>query len=313
ERVPVMEITQDVETDDLVLSASYEIDKVVVTEFDKALSDHLAATKSEGFPSVALSISITDPETGKAWTPVTDQYFRSIPHALRRVAEFALGDRDACPITIYARARELAGRQAFGRADILSSVKAEAIGAAIEFCDMLGEYEFLNISGNFANIVVEPTDRSMEPIIIDLERGTVSIPTRNGGTPFVGALFNPAKQIAAHREAAAYITHLHHAVALAKEKAIWDFRSAAEERIFGFDRALGGQPLSDYRLTAAETLIRRLRAGLGDNLLGLSEQAQITALGWARLIRRARETASIGKNGEERKPVASPVRLISVD
>ncbi|MEL6479330.1 MAG: hypothetical protein AAFR17_18535, partial [Pseudomonadota bacterium] len=101
--------------------------------------------------------------------------------------------------------------------------------------------------------------------------------------------------------------------------AIWDFRAAAEERIFGFDKALAGQPLSDYRLTAAETLVTRLRAGLGDNLLGLSEQAQITALGWARLIRRSKDAAAMieqqsqdGAAGGDKKP-SSPFRLITSD
>ena len=320
EQVPLLEVTQDVETEGLVLKASYEIEQTVLTEFDRRLSDHLAATKGAGFPTISLTITITDPSTDKSWTPVSRQYFPALPHALQRIAEFALGNLDRCPVTLFARSRKLAGPQAFGKAATLSRAKLESLSAAIAFCDMLGEYEFLHVTGHFDSLVVQPTDKSMGSVIIDLERAAINFPGDMSGPGYVCPLFNPKAQISQNREATNYITRLHHNLALAKEQAIWTFRSVAEERIFGFDKALAGQPLSDYRLTAAETLVNRLRAGLGDNLLGLSEQAQITALGWARLITRARDTSRMieGRESTPKKPPegaksSSPIRLITSD
>lgn len=318
EQVPLLEITQAVDADDLKLIASYEISQTVLTEFDKRLSDHLAATKGYGFPSLSLTIKITDAETGKDWSPANQTFYQSLPHALRRVAEFALGERESTPITIFARSRALAGKQALGRDETLSREKVGILTAAIDFCDMLGEYEFLHISGGFQSLVVQPTDRSIGSVVLDLERGTIAFPSEYDGPGFVCALINPVKAIAENPAATAYLNRAHHSQALAKEKAIWDFRSVAEERIFGFDKALDGQPISDYRLTAVETLVARLRAGLGDNLLGLSEQAQITALGWARLARQAKETAALpgavpNKSAGRIGTTPSPVRLISID
>lgn len=318
EQVPLLEITQDVRTDDMVLKASYEIEQTVLTAFDQSLSKHLAATKGQGFPSLSLTIRITDPETGKNWSPVTRQYFHALPHALTRVAEFALGDRERCEAMVFARSRSQAGDNAFGKAEVLTRAKIDSLKAAIQFCDMLGEYAFLHISGNFTSMVVQPSDRELGAIVIDLDRGTLGFPGEGGNPGLTCALFNPTRQISQSREASSYLTRMHHNLSIAKEQAIWDFRAAAEERIFGFDKALGGQPLTDYRMTAAETLVLRLRTGLGDNLLGLSEQAQITALGWASLVRRAKERSTMiedktASNDGEGKKSGSPIRLISVD
>ncbi|MEM0922718.1 MAG: hypothetical protein AAGI13_06705 [Pseudomonadota bacterium] len=317
EQVPLLEVTQDVETDGLLLQASYEVQQIVLTEFDRRLSNHLAAVRGEGFPTISLTVTITDPATGKHWMPIDQQHFRSLPHALKHIAEFALGSHERCAIKIFARARRLAGSQAFGRPDILTRAKASALTAAIAFCDMLGEVEFLHITGHFSSIVMQPTDQSMGPVVVDLERGAITFPSEVSGPGVVCALFNPTQQIGQDREASGYISQLHHHLALAKEQAIWGFRLAAEERIIGFDKALAGQPLTEYRLTAAETLVTRLRAGLGDSLLGLSEQAQITALGWASLIQRAKERAAMLENnakpapqGNEKKQ-SSPFRLIT--
>ena len=70
------------------------------------------------------------------------------------------------------------------------------------------------------------------------------------------------------------------AVLGAKQDAVLDFRAAAERRILDFDGALKGRRLAGHRLEAAAALVRRLKAGLGESLAGLSEHAQLTAFDW---------------------------------
>jgi hypothetical protein len=75
-----------------------------------------------------------------------------------------------------------------------------------------------------------------------------------------------------------------HAMVEIKEDAVMQFRAAAEMRILKFDQALAGRPLAGHLLDSAEALIARLKAGLGDSLTGLSEDAKITALDWSAAI-----------------------------
>lgn len=315
ERVPVLELAQEVETDGIRLEASYLVERTILTAFDKKLSDHLAAVDGVGFPAITLRVTIHEPESGQVWTPISRKLFPTVPHALKFAGEFALGDREACNLKVYTRVRSQMGGKGVGIVQEITRARMDALGAATEVCELLGEYEYLHVTGNYSTIVIQIADHSLDAIVADLDRGSITVPTTRAGTAFVGPLFDPANRIAQDREAAGYITQVNHKLAVTKEKSIWDFRGAAEERIFGFDKALAGHPLTGYRLTAAETLVKRLRAGLGENLLGLSEQAQITALSWAKLIRTADERRGINvpEPTDDRTPDATPVRLISSD
>ncbi|MBY8974495.1 hypothetical protein KHP62_01665 [Rhodobacteraceae bacterium NNCM2] len=312
ERVPVLELAQAVEADGINLEAIYLLERTVLTAFDKKLSDHLAAVDGAGFPQISLRITIRDPKTDKVWTPVERRLFATIPHALHHAGTFALGDRESCNMTVFSRTRSAFVGKAVGITQEVSQTTLEALRATVEVCQLMGEFEYLHVTGNFNTIVIQTVDHSFEPVVIDLVRGTVTVPSTTGGTSFVGPLYDPVRRISENRDAASYFTQVNHRLTVMKEKAIWEFRAAAEERIFGFDKALDGEALTGYRLTAAETLVQRVRAGMGENLLGLSEPAQITALGWAGLILSASERRGINTPGDADGTTGTPsVRLIS--
>ncbi|MEM7176904.1 MAG: hypothetical protein AAGD47_08665 [Pseudomonadota bacterium] len=311
ERVPVLELAQIVETDDMRLEAIYLLERTVMTAFDKKLSDHLAAVQGSGFPQISMQITIRDPETGKTWHPMDRQVFPTIPHALHFAGQFALGDRETCSLKVFSRVRAAFSGKAVGIVEEISAIRLDALRACIEVCELMGEFEYLHVTGNFTTIVIQTVDHSFEPVVVDLERGTVTVPSTTGGTSYVGPLFNPLKSISENRDAAIYFTQVNHRLTVMKEEAIWSFRAAAEERIVGFDKALGGQALTGYRMTAAETLVHRVRAGMGENLLGLSEQAQVTALGWAGLIGSTQAGQGANMRSGAAEKGGAQVRLIS--
>lgn len=283
ERLPLLELSQMASLNGRSFVVRYTISKNVLTEFDRRLSEHLAAIRAGGFPGVTLEIDVTDLATQESWRPSPDQYVKSVPHALKRVAEYAIGERKRATLTLLPGGRggeapvELAGQ----KIDVTPE-RIEALGKALDLCGTLGEFEFLQISADYDRITVQPCGTEMRPVTIDLDRGTVSVPAIDGQSgPFEGSLFSFTRELAGNRAASAYVARARHNLSIAKEDAISRFRSAAEERIMGFDRALAGRPLDSFRLEAAATLVSRLKAGLGDSLLGLSEEAQITALEWA--------------------------------
>ena len=69
-------------------------------------------------------------------------------------------------------------------------------------------------------------------------------------------------------------------------------RSAAEQRIHEFDRALAGRHLAGHWLKGASALIARLRAGLGDGFAGIAEDARGKTLDWCAEIRKVRKAKS---------------------
>ncbi|MEM1278058.1 MAG: hypothetical protein AAGH74_16155 [Pseudomonadota bacterium] len=310
ERVPVLEIVQPIELDGREMEAIYLLERTVLTSFDRQLSDHLSAVEGRGFPLISMTIRVREPGTEQTWTPEDRRFFPTIVHALKRAGEFALGDRESCMIRVYSRIRAATGERGVGVFQEITRSQVSALKSAIHLIDILGESDFLIVTGSFSTIVVQLADRSLAPVILDIERGTMTIPSTGTGSAFVGPLFDPASQIARDRDATVYVTQVNHKVTIAKEEAIGNFRDAAEERIFGFDKALGSHQLSGYRLDAAETLVKRLRCGLGENLLGLSEHAQITALSWAGKLNR---TERAKPEDVIEKHASRNVRLISND
>src|SRR5690606_12956521 len=156
---------------------------------------------------------------------------------------------------------------------------------ALDICARIGTSDFLEISGDLDRVMVRPADSRLEMIVMDLQRGTVSVPTEGSATPYQGALFGFADAVRNVPSVGSYLARARHAVATAKEEAIHSCRAIAEERIMQFPQALADRPLTDYRLEAASSLVARLQAGLGMSLVGLNEAAQITALDWAYLMR----------------------------
>jgi hypothetical protein len=172
-----------------------------------------------------------------------------------------------------------------------------ALTAALEFCAALGEAEFLELSGDYDLLVVQPASTDHKPVTIDIFRGSLTVHAvyGDGKDVFEGPLFDQRRLMLENPVVRSYLAATRHALAAAKEDAVLTFRAAAESRILNFDRALAGKPLDDYRLDAVISLVARLKAGLGENLSGLSEDAQITALDWSASIERATDGESATK------------------
>ncbi|MEL6767009.1 MAG: hypothetical protein AAFP17_07505 [Pseudomonadota bacterium] len=166
---------------------------------------------------------------------------------------------------------------------MVDSAEMDAFGAALEFCRTLGAFEFLEVSGDFDILMVRPAGTDHTPITIDLFRGAVSVPASAGRSHdgFEGALYELQRNGEQNAAVRSYFASSRHAMTEAKEDAVLAFRAAAETRIHAFDRALANRPLQGHRLDAVLSLVSRLRAGLGDDLAGISEDARITALDWA--------------------------------
>jgi len=174
-----------------------------------------------------------------------------------------------------------------GDADPVQSIRRidadtiEMLDSALGTCRHLGEAEFLQISGDL-DIVIATPPGGLKPVIMQLKNGTVSVPNcePTDTSPFESPIFAFAQHASDSRVARGYLARARQALTAEKETAISDFRSAAEQRIRDFDRALAGRPLERHRKALAEGLVARLKAGLGETLSGLSEDARLIALDW---------------------------------
>ena len=204
----------------------------------------------------------------------------SVPEALALAAQLALGPEPQMRVRMGAWMSEDIPLE---QERLITSDTVASLEKAPSVCAMMASPDFLEISGDYDRVLVRPSGSTMDVMMMDLTRGTVSVPTTSelSGTAFQGPLFGFETALRQNAAVANYMSKARHAVATAKEEAILKFREMAEDRIHEFDAAIGGRPLVGYRMTGASTLIARLQAGLGSSLLGLSEAAQVTALDWA--------------------------------
>ncbi|MEM7496402.1 MAG: hypothetical protein AAF371_00250 [Pseudomonadota bacterium] len=269
--------------DDRPCVISHLVSRNVFTDFDLKLSRHLAAVRSGGFPGVTVTIRARENTPGTVWTEGRDQHFVTVPHALRGIALRAIGDRGCATLSFAGVEGSTEAVNCETPARRIEKTEIDAFGAALEFCRSLGAFEFLELSGDFDILMVRPATAAFSPITIDLFRGSVSVPPSAGRSHdgYEGALYELQRNVDRNPAARSYFAAARHAMMEAKEDAVLAFRAAAEARIHAFDRALSDRPLEGHRLDAVLSLVARLRAGLGDDLTGISEDARITALDWA--------------------------------
>lgn len=283
EKLGLFGIAHDISFDRRNFVVSHKISKNVFTSFDAGLSRYLAAVRGGGLPHATVETRIRDVTTGRSWTPYPPRYCASIPAALATAAKLALGSAPQMTVRMGAWMAQDAG---LDQERTMTPDTVAALEQALAICGRIGPADFLEISGDFDRVLVRPTGSGMDMIIMDLERGTVSIPAAEGtGKGHQGPLFGFAETLRTVPDAAAYVSRARHAVAAAMEEAIHGFRGASEARILQFNQALGNRPLTGYRMEAASSLVARLQAGLGMSLVGLNEAAQMTALDWAALMR----------------------------
>lgn len=278
ERIPFLETHHRERQHDADCLISHVVVKNVFTDFDRQLSRLLGAVRGGGFPR--FTVLVKRREAGAAWRNLEPLQQASVPHALRAIADRAISRGDGSGLVQRHAASGAGGDE--GTPVPLGRREANALSDALTLCETIGEPEFLEISGDFEAVVCR-SGPDQRPLTLNLRRGSVSIPNgrgeESGLSEFPIAGFRSV--MVENARVQSYVASARHAVAAAKEAAVSEFRAAAEAQIIAFDRALSGRPLEGFLMESALSLVARLKAGLGDDLRGLSQHARITALKWS--------------------------------
>jgi hypothetical protein len=294
ERIPVLEVSHVERHQKRDYIITQTIQRNVFTEFDRKLSRHLSATRGEGFPAFTVAVNVQQRGNAGPARALASAHQVSVPHALKGIADRASAHDGKAELTVY-HCDPTARERAAGVARSIGADDIEALKSALAICRHLGAAEFLNISGDFDIVMVGPPG-NLGPVVMHLKNGSVSVPCTNGQTvtPFECPIHGFSGHVAENVMAQGYMARARHALVAAKEDAVMEFRAEAERRILGFDRVLdkrgAGRAIEGYRLDATLALVARLKAGLGDDLSGLSADAQVTALDWTMDIKAAEST-----------------------
>ncbi len=296
ERIPVLEVTHEEHHQGRAFIVSQTIHRNVFTEFDRCLSRHLAATRGTGFPAFTVSVYVAERGGAASPQPLARAHFASVPHALKGIAERAFDEADRAELMIHHN-DPAAGERVAGARRTVTGDDIDALEAGLGICRFLGETEFLSVSGDF-DIVMAAPPGDLRPVTMHLRNGSITVPCPSGATvtPFECPLHGFAAHVYDSVLAQGYMAQARHALVETKERAVADFRKAAERQILNFDRALAGRPLADHRLESAVALVERLKAGLGPALEGLSEDARITALDWSASIGAGADSGAMGRH-----------------
>ncbi len=284
QRLAQFGVAHDVTFDGRAFVVSHKISRNVMTEFDAALSRYLAAVTGVGMPGAMVETRIKDVETGRAWAPYPARHAGSVTEALSIAAKLALGSDEEIRVRFGPWHGEDQGNMQ-GRT--LNQHSVATLDEALWITRQFGAADFLEIFGDYDRIMLRPAGSDLEMMILDLFRGAMSIPSKNDqqAAMYQGPLYNFNKAMQESHPLISYMSRVTQLVAVKKEDAIRDFRRLAEERIESFSEAVAGRVLDGYLMESAKTLVVRLQTGLGDSLLGLSEEAQVRALDWAMHLR----------------------------
>ncbi|MEM6421346.1 MAG: hypothetical protein AAF698_02070 [Pseudomonadota bacterium] len=269
------------------------IQRNVFTDFDIKLSRHLAAVRGGGFPAITVTQRMRDDDPTAPWSEGRQQHFLTVPHALRAIARRATKTAETATLRFVDADGPMESLDSNAPSRVIDRSEVKSMGAALDFCRSLGAFEFLDVSGDFDMLLIAPAGTALDPITVDLYRGTVGVPSMRARADagFEGALYELRRNVYDNAAARSYFASARHAMTAAKEEAVLAFRAAAEEKIHDFSRALGDRPLLGYRLDAVMSLVARLRTGLGDTLEGIAEDARITALDWADAVEKGGDAA----------------------
>jgi len=298
ERIPLIETLHVERHDGRDFIVSHIIRRNVFTAFDTKLSRHLAAVQGKGFPAVSVEVRLRERADGAAWRPSQPTDHPTVPHALAAVARRALGTGVAATMRLHYEGFKAPKGRGPGAKRILRVEDVDVLEQALAACRQFGEPSFLDISGDFDLVRVRPIGDELPPVMMDLYDRRIAIPAIGGGGDVISApLYDFERVLGENADVRAYLATTRHSLVAQKEAAVHAFRAAAEDRILGFDRALAGRDLAFHRLDAVISLVARLKAGLGDDLKGISEDARLRALDWAEAIEDA--------NAQRPQPAAS--------
>jgi hypothetical protein len=288
--IPVLEVIHSEWHNGVKFRITQTVNRNIFNEFDHKLSHHLAAMTGTGFPNCKVTIQIVDLHKKGEPHYLEPTYHDSAPHALKAAAERAFAR--VGPIELVLQRGDCDPGQmlpVYHKRKIDGAYIAQ-FEQALGICNHLGATAFLDLSGEFDIVEVTPPG-GLDPVVLNLQDGTVLVPSLHGPTkkPFEWPIYAFAEHASNNISAQSYVASVRHAIVTEKEAAILAFRSAAEQQIHEFDSALAGRRLDGHWLKGASVLIARLRAGLGETLAGISEGARGKALNWCMEIRNGRK------------------------
>ncbi|GMG80959.1 hypothetical protein LNKW23_01710 [Paralimibaculum aggregatum] len=286
ERVAVIEVLHTERHEGREFVISHLLRRNIFTDFDRRLSRHLAAVRGAGFPSVSVSARVRERNDRHGWQPCAPADHASVPHALAAIARRAVGETGSANLRLHYHGLGEQEREGQGLRRAIETEDVDILEAALEGCQQVGDFAFMEVTGDFDLIMVKPPEPSLQPIVMDLFNRRLTMPPVPGLTNEHASmpLFDFQRVVSENAAARTYMAALRHMLVAQKERAVLEFRAAAEQRILDFEHALRGRNLESFRLDAVISLVTRLKAGLGDSLAGLSEDAQITAFDWAEAI-----------------------------
>ncbi|NIP76482.1 MAG: hypothetical protein GTN90_11080 [Xanthomonadales bacterium] len=255
------------------------IQRNVYTAFDQALSRYLAATSGAAFPVFTVSVVVSTGAGADDAHRLVSGFHDSVPHALSELAERAFTRAGPVELSFFRSGLGAGRTPAAAQRRRITRHEIDMTRTALGICRTIGDSEFLDVSGDFGMVVARPPG-NLDPIIMQLDKGTVLVPssTLPGSPAFQWSLFSFFERVATNPAAQSYMAGVSQALMAEREGAIMAFRALAERRILDFHKIVGGRPLQGHWLSAAEGLLARLKAGLGDDLTGLAEDARGIAL-----------------------------------
>jgi len=286
-RVPLQEVGFAIRRGDERLLCVATVCKVIYAGFDRALSDYLHATQGRAFPRFVTTLHEKVEGSDGAPQKVEEQFFAAIPEAMAWIGERALDGEEQAQVTVHSDFKH-DGEGARVRPRTVTASDVHALRTAFGIVSELADPAVIDITGDFESLAVNPPSVSgLRKARVDFSNNIMFVPGSDGqGDGVQFSVFELTEMMRSDQVVRTYSRIISDLVTDRKQAAVEDFRWAAEEQILNFDSALGSQPLSGYRGEIAKDLIARLKAGLGEELRGISAHARAIAFDWAESARR---------------------------
>ncbi len=303
-RVPLIEVGFEAPGREALTCCVATVSKVIYAGFDRALSDFLHATQGRAFPRFATTLNEKVDGSEEGPKQVAERFFNSIPEALAWIGEHALGESEQAQVKVqtdFAMDREASG----SRPRMITASDVHALRTSFSIVSELADPAVIDITGDFESLAINPPAESgLRKARVDFSNNIMYMPGVDGESDGVQfSVFELPEKMRSEPVVRTYSRIISDLIAQRKQSAVEDFRWAAEEQIMNFDNALGSQPLSGYRGDIAKDLITRLKAGLGEELRGISAHARAIAFDWADAARR---------DPNARRERQAPTRVIQV-
>ncbi len=286
-RVPLIEVGFEAKGREARTLCVATVSKVIYAGFDRSLSDYMHATHGKAFPRfmVVLHEKVEGSEEGAR--QVAERPFNSIPEALAWIGERALDGDEQTQVKVHS---DFTGENndANTRPRTVTASDVHALKTAFSIVSQLADPAVIDITGDFESLAINPpADSGLRKARVDFSNNIMFVPGIDGGHEGVQfSVFELPEKMQEDQVVRTYSRIVADLVTQRKQHAVEEFRWAAEEQILNFDNAIGSQSLTGYRGEIAKDLIARLKAGLGDDLRGISAHARAIAFDWADAARR---------------------------